>query len=58
MDLAVESKLTVMRAFATAVDPQYAMQTRPGEYNENMLRGLDYVLEQARIRGIKVYSLL
>lgn len=54
MDLAVANKLTVMRAFATAVDPQYPMQSSPTAYNENMFRGLDYVLEQARLRGIKV----
>lgn len=25
----------------------------PGQYNEGMLRGLDFVLEQARKRGLK-----
>lgn len=53
MDDAVANNLTVMRAFATAVDAAYPMQTSPGVYNENVFRGLDYALEQARQRGIK-----
>ena len=29
---------------------------KPGEYNEGMLRGLDYLLDEARKRGLKVRS--
>ena len=54
MDKAVANKLNVMRAFATAVDPTYPLASSPGQYNENMFRGLDYALDQARQRGIKV----
>jgi len=54
MDKAVASKLNVMRAFATTVDANYPLATSPGVYNENMFRGLDYALDQARQRGIKV----
>ena len=57
MDKAIANGLNVMRAFATAVDPWYAMETSPGIYNENVFRGLDYALEQARLRGIKVTHL-
>lgn len=30
------------------------LQTAPGEYNEAALRGLDYLLDEARKAGIKV----
>lgn len=53
MDKAVANGLNVMRAFATAVDPWYPLETAPGVYNEAMFQGLDYVLDQARSRGIK-----
>lgn len=54
MDNAVANNLTVMRAFATAVDPSCSLQSSPGVYNEAVFMGLDYALEQARQRGIKV----
>ena len=54
MDEAVSSGLTVMRAMAFGVSKEYALETSPGQYSETMFRGLDYVLDQARQRGIKV----
>ncbi|MGN1210984.1 MAG: cellulase family glycosylhydrolase, partial [Candidatus Cryptobacteroides sp.] len=36
-----------------AVKVQPALQTAPGEYNENILEGLDYLLEQMDMRGMK-----
>ena len=56
MSTAVANKLTVMRFFANAVDPNYPMETRPGTFNEAIFRGLDYALEQARQNGLKVSS--
>ena len=53
MDKAMANGLNVMRAFATAVDPWYPLETSPGVYNEAMFQGLDYVLDQAQSRGIK-----
>lgn len=32
------------------------LQTSPGEYNEAVFKGLDYVLDEARKRGIRVSS--
>lgn len=32
------------------------LQTSPGEYNESVFKGLDYVLDEARKRGIRVSS--
>lgn len=53
MDMAVAEGLTLLRTFAFATNPLYPMQTSPGVYNEAIFRGLDYVLDQARQRGIK-----
>ena len=57
MSKAVANQLTVMRAWAHSVDAPYIMETSPGVYNENVFRGLDYVLELARQNGLKVQIL-
>ena len=54
MDQAVSSGLTVMRAMAFGVSKEYALETSPGQYSEVIFRGMDYMLDQARQRGIKV----
>lgn len=43
-----------MRTWVHAVNPQYALQTKPGVYSEATFRGLDYVLEEARRNGLKL----
>lgn len=53
-DLAVANDLNVVRCFAFAVSPEYALQPNPGQYNEAIFRGLDYALDQLRSRGLKV----
>ncbi len=53
-DLAVANGLNVIRFFAFAVSPEYALQPNPGQYNEAIFRGLDYALDQLRSRGLKV----
>lgn len=54
MDAAVAKGFTVMRAWSHGVTPNYALQTSPGVYNEAMFRGLDYALDEAAKRNIKV----
>lgn len=54
LDRAAASGLTFMRAWAHTVSDEFALQTAPGVYNEAVLRGLDYALQQARERGIRV----
>ena len=45
-----------MRIWAQTVGFNRApFQTSPGVYNENIFRSLDYALEQARQRNIKVW---
>lgn len=46
--------LNVMRTWAHAVNPQYALQTAPGVYNEATFQGLDYMIDQARVHGVKL----
>ena len=52
--MAVASNLNLVRFFAFAVSPEYALQPSPGQYNEAIFRGLDYALDQLRSRGLKV----
>ena len=54
MDLGVKNGLNTMRTWVHPVNPQYALQTAPGQYNEAVFRGLDYVLAEAQKRGLKV----
>lgn len=54
LDIAVRNGFTVMRAWAHGVTGQYATMPKPGEYDEGLLRGLDYALAEAGKRGIKV----
>lgn len=56
MDTAVANNLNVMRIWAQTVGFNRApFQTSPGVYNENIFRGLDYTLDQARQRNLKVH---
>ena len=55
MDTAVANNLNVMRIWAQTVGFNRApFQTSPGVYNENIFRGIDYTLDQARQRNLKV----
>ena len=54
LDTAVANNLNVMRIWAQTVGFNRApFQTSPGVYNQNIFRGLDYALDQARQRNIK-----
>lgn len=54
LDQGVAAGLNVLRAFAFAVNPQYSVQPAPGRFSEAALRGLDYLLDEARKRGIRL----
>lgn len=56
MDKAVATGLNVLRTWAHTVSPEYALQTAPGQFSEPIFRGLDYALDEARRRGIKVFT--
>mmetsp|Transcript_10777 Transcript_10777/g.32342 ORF Transcript_10777/g.32342 Transcript_10777/m.32342 type:complete len:600 (-) Transcript_10777:893-2692(-) len=46
--------LNVMRIFAHTTDPNFVLQTAPGEYNEKVFKALDFVLVEARRYGLRV----
>jgi len=46
--------LNVMRTWAHAVNAQYALQPKAGEFSEPTFEGLDYVLDEARKAGVKL----
>ena len=54
MDEAAAAGLNLVRAWAHASSPEYALQPSPGRFSEPVFRGLDYALDQARQRGLKV----
>ena len=62
LDTAIAAGLTLLRANAFAVDVDYAVLSQaPGggvSTNEGVLRGLDYVLDEARKRGLRLLLVL
>jgi mannan endo-1,4-beta-mannosidase len=54
LDRAAAAGMNVVRAWAHPVSAQYALQSGPGEYSEAALRGLDYALDAARQRNIRL----
>ncbi|KDD76401.1 hypothetical protein H632_c239p0, partial [Helicosporidium sp. ATCC 50920] len=58
LDAAVSAGHNVIRVWAHPVSEQYAMEPFPGEYNEALLVGLDYILDEARVRGLKLLVVL
>ena len=58
MDEAAGANLNLVRAWAHASSPEYALQPSPGRFSEPVFRGLDYALDQARQRGLKVSAIV
>ena len=54
MNEAVDAGLKVMRLWAHTITDGHALQTKPGEFDENILKGLDFVLAEAGKRGLKL----
>lgn len=54
LNRAAEDGLTVMRAWAHTITEGHAMSPAPGEYDERVLEGMDFVMDEARKRGIKL----
>eukprot|EP00803_Ostreobium_quekettii_P003958 evm.model.scf_299.3 EVM.evm.TU.scf_299.3 scf_299:18512-30111(+) len=46
--------LNVVRTWAHTNDKQFPFQEKPGKYNKNGLKALDYIIDQARRHGIYV----
>lgn len=56
LDAAADLELNAVRtwAFNDGPDAWNALQTAPGKFSEKVLRGLDYVVEQAGRRGLRL----
>ena len=54
MNEAVENGLKVVRMWAHTITEGHAIQSAPGVWNEEILEGMDFVLDQARRRGLKI----
>ena len=55
---AVSQGANVVRAWTHPVSAANAMETSPGQYRESVLRGLDYLLDEARQRGLRLLLVL
>ena len=54
MDAALAAGMNTLRMWSHGVTSTFSSQPSPGVFAEPMFRGLDYALEQARLRNIKV----
>lgn len=58
MNDAVKSGLKVMRAWAHTITKGHETQREPGEYDEKILEGMDFIMDEAGKRGIKIIWVL
>ena len=54
LDAALAAGLNTLRMWSHGVTTTFSSQPSPGVYAEPVFRGLDYALDQARLRNIKV----
>lgn len=58
LDDAISHGANVVRVWTQSVTTVNAMETSPGQYREAVLRGLDYVVDEARSRGLRLLLVL
>ncbi|KAK3281273.1 hypothetical protein CYMTET_10927 [Cymbomonas tetramitiformis] len=51
---AVAAGFTVIRVWGHTVVPGRELMSEPGVYNEEIFHGIDYILDEARKRGLKI----
>ena len=54
LDKAVEQGLNTVRAFAFGTEEGFALQRKPGQYDEATFKALDFVLDEARKRNLRL----
>jgi len=54
LDKAVEQGLNTVRAFAFGTEEGFGLQKKPGQYDEATFKALDFVLDEARKRGLRL----
>lgn len=58
LDRAAANNMNLIRTWSHTVSSKYALETSPGQYSEVAFSGLDYLLVEARKRGIRVLLVL
>ena len=58
MNQGVAAGLKVLRVWAHSITPGWEMQTGPDSYNETVLKGMDFVMDEAHKRGLKIIWVL
>ncbi|KAK9820359.1 hypothetical protein WJX72_009412 [[Myrmecia] bisecta] len=51
---AAAANLNVVRTCAHTTNPHHPLQASPGMYNEDVFEGLDFIVEEARLHGLRV----
>ena len=54
LDKAAANGLNVVRSFAFGTTEGFGLQTKPGEYNEKAFKALDFMIDEAGKRGLKL----
>ena len=54
MNQGVAAGMKVMRVWVHSITEGWEMQTAPGIYNEKILHGMDFVMDEAHKRGLKL----
>jgi mannan endo-1,4-beta-mannosidase len=50
--------MKVVRMWAHSITPGWEMQTGPATYDEKVLKGMDFVMDECHKRGLKVCARL
>ena len=58
MNQGVAAGMKVIRVWAHSITPGWEMQTGPDTYNETVLKGMDFVMDEAHKRGLKIIWVL
>ena len=58
MNQGVAAGMKVLRVWAHSITPGWEMQTGPDSYNETVLKGMDFVMDEAHKRGLKIIWVL
>jgi len=58
MDTGVKAGLKVIRLWAHSMTPGWELQTGPTTYNEKVLVGMDFVMDEAAKRGLRIIWVL
>ena len=58
MNQGVAAGMKVIRVWAHSITPGWEMQTGPDRYNETVLKGMDFVMDEAHKRGLKIIWVL